>query len=59
MGLKHQFENNTKQGKAFDVNQLDGRFKKSVTHQQAIVPEQVASETSQLLKESKASFAMP
>jgi hypothetical protein len=54
-----QFENNTKQGKAFDVNQLDGRFKKSVTHQQAIVPEQVASETSQLLKESKASFAMP
>jgi hypothetical protein len=59
MGLKQQFEKATKQGKGFDVNQLDERFKKAVTHQQAIVPEQIASERSQLLKDSKASFAIP
>jgi hypothetical protein len=59
MGLKEQFEKATKQGKSFDVNQLDASFNKAVTHQQSIVPEQLRNEADKLLNASKASFVMP
>ncbi|MFN9690643.1 MAG: hypothetical protein ACK551_00875 [Vampirovibrionales bacterium] len=59
MGLKHQFEKATMQGKSFDVNQLDARFNKAVTHEQAIVPEQLRKEADKLLNASKDSFVMP
>jgi hypothetical protein len=59
MGLKHQFEKATMQGKTFDIHQLDARFNKAVTHQQSIVPEQLHNEVVKLLNASKASFVMP
>jgi hypothetical protein len=59
MGLKHQFEKATMQGKTFDLHKLDARFNKAVTHQQSIVPEQLHNEVDKLLNASKASFVMP